>query len=122
MCRCPDTGGAVHDHEERNGWSMKRTFTVVASIILFFFASSGDALTPDQIVKLKNAGVSDDTIQLMLAEGTQGVREVTDENGNTYIKYSTGSSSRQTEQDRDEEEKVRRAWKMLENILIDARQ
>ena len=100
---------------------MKKTFAAIGSIVWIFCASSGNALTPDQIVKLKNAGVSDDTIHLMLTQEKQGVREVTDERGMTYIKYSTGSPACRSAQDRDEAEKVRRAWKMLEQLLIDAR-
>lgn len=79
------------------------------------------AITPEQIIELKKAGVSDETIQIMLEQEKEGTRVIKDEQGNVYIIYSTGKSVRKEKADIREEEKMKRAWKMLENIIIDKR-
>ncbi|PXF55584.1 MAG: hypothetical protein C4B57_02905 [Deltaproteobacteria bacterium] len=79
------------------------------------------AITPEQIIELKKAGVSDKTIQIMLEQEKEGTRVIKDEQGNVYIIYSTRRSMCKTKEDIKEEEKVKRAWKMLENIIIDKR-
>lgn len=80
------------------------------------------AITPEQIVELKKAGVSDETIQIMLEQEKEGTRVINDGQGNVYIIYSTGKSVRKGRADIKEEEKIERAWKMLDNIIIDKRQ
>ena len=82
------------------------------------------ALTPDEVIKLKKAGVSDETIRLMIEQeraGGQpnpadqiGVREVRDAQGNVTVNYSTGAPPANT-QNQSEQEKVEKAWKMLQN-------
>jgi len=82
------------------------------------------ALTPDEVIKLKKAGVSDETIRLMIEQeraGGQpnpadqiGVREVKDAQGNVTVNYSTGAPPANT-QNQSEQEKVEKAWKMLQN-------
>lgn len=79
------------------------------------------AITPEQIIELKKAGVSDETIQIMLEQEKEGTRVINDGQGNVYIIYSTGKSVRKGRADIKEEEKIERAWKMLENIIIDKR-
>jgi len=79
------------------------------------------AITPEQIIELKKAGVSDETIQMMLDDEKEGTRVIKDEQGNVYIIYSTGESLQKGKADIKEEEKLKRAWKMLENIIIDRR-
>ena len=60
------------------------------------------ALSPEQVIALKKAGVSDETIRLMIQQEDRaqknpddaiGSREVKDSHGNTVIIYSTGRSS-----------------------------
>ncbi len=80
------------------------------------------AITPEQIIELKKAGVSDETIQIMLEQEKEGTRVINDGQGNVYIIYSTGKSVRKGRADIKEEEKIERAWKMLDNIIIDKRQ
>jgi hypothetical protein len=41
-------------------------FTLVLLVSLFFSFETADALTVDEIIKLKQGGVSDDTIQLLI--------------------------------------------------------
>lgn len=103
---------------------------MIASIFFLwalFTASFGFALTPQQVIDLKKAGVSDKTIQMMIMQeeakdpyATIGTREVKDKDGNTVIIYTTGSG---TSSNTDDEEKknVDRAWDMLNNIIIDNR-
>jgi hypothetical protein len=81
------------------------------------------ALTPQQVIDLKKAGVSDQTIQMMIEQeekakdpyATMGTKEIKDKDGNTVIIYTTGKS---TDSDDDEEKKVEKAWEMLRNITI----
>jgi type II secretory pathway pseudopilin PulG len=90
------------------------------------------ALTTEEVIKLKKAGVSDETIRLMIEQeraGGQpnpadqiGVREVKDAQGNVTVNYSTGAPPANT-QNQSEQEKVEKAWKMLQNqnMIIDNR-
>jgi len=87
-------------------------------------AASCFALTPQQVIALKKAGVSDRTIQMMLQQeegkdpyATIGTREVKDKNGNTVIIYTTGEHTNSAADD-EERKNVERAWEMLNNITI----
>ncbi len=81
-------------------------------------------------MQLKKAGVSDKTIQMMLEQerdakevdpyDQMGMREIKDKDGNVVTVYSTGRSSKETAGDA-ENEKVEKAWKMLQNMIIDKR-
>ena len=105
---------------------------IMAFIILILSGFTGTAysLTADEVRALKKAGVSDETIQIMLqqereaqAQGSHdqmGVREIKDKTGNTYIVYSTGKPSGSDTSDA-EKERVEKAWRMLQNIIIDRR-
>jgi hypothetical protein len=86
------------------------------------FASSSFALTAEQIIQLKKAGVSDETIQIMLKQEKKFPRKIKDNEGNEYIIYSTDISLHDKESDSTEDENVKRAWDMLRNIIIDTRQ
>jgi hypothetical protein len=86
------------------------------------------ALTPDQVIALRKAGVSDRTIQLMIEQerdakqnpyDTMGQKEITDSNGNRSVIYSTGKSDQTWEAS--EKEKVDKAWQMLQSTIIDGR-
>ncbi len=90
------------------------------------------ALTPDEVIKLKKAGVSEKTIQTMIEQERAakqanpsdqiGVREVKDADGGTSVIYSTGAPTAPT-QTQSEQQKVDEAWKMLQNqnTIIDNR-
>ena len=106
--------------------------TAVVMMIIALGASSAVALTAEEVIKLRKAGVSEETIRLMIEQeraGRQanpsdriGVREVKDADGNTSVVYSTGAPSAAT-QSESEQEKVDKAWKMLQNqnVIIDDR-
>jgi len=90
------------------------------------------ALTTDEVIRLKKAGVSEKTIQTMIEQeraGRQpnpadqiGTREVKDAEGNTSVIYSTGAPTAPT-QNQSEQQKAEEAWKMLQNqnVIIDRR-
>lgn len=112
---------------------MKRLLeTAVVMMIIALGASSAFALTAEEVIKLKKAGVSDETIRLMIEQeraGKQtdpsdriGVREVKDADGNASVVYSTGAPAAAAQGD-SEQEKVDKAWKMLQNqnVIIDDR-
>jgi hypothetical protein len=101
---------------------MKKICFIYVVVFMFSFVSSSFALTAEQIIQLKKAGVSDETIQIMLKQEKKFPRKIKDDEGNEYIIYSTDVSSLNKKSDSTEDENVRRAWKMLENIIIDTRQ
>lgn len=104
---------------------MYKVAAPIIFVVLVLFLNYSFALTPEQVMELKKAGVSDRTIRAMLEQEAQarekeafdriGTREVRDKSGNTYTVYSTGGSTI----DQEEKEKVDRAWKMLENMIIE---
>ncbi|MGV8058470.1 MAG: hypothetical protein AB2L12_10665 [Smithellaceae bacterium] len=107
---------------------MKRIIITFAVFLWSLFAAiSAFALTPQQVIDLKKAGVSDQTIQIMIKQeeakdpyATIGTREVKDKDGNTVIIYTTGASGSSAADD-EEKKNVERAWEMLNNIIIDKR-
>jgi len=110
-------------------WKIRFAVMIVGIACLFFSMTNAWSLTPEQVIALKNAGVSDQTIQSMIrqeqdaAQGNpadfSGRKEIKDRDGKTVIIYSTG---RTTGNNRAREEKqTERAWEMLNNIIIDTR-
>ena len=105
------------------------TTTQCGLLSLFLSISNAWALTPEQVIALKNAGVSDQTIQLMIRQEQDaaagnpadfsGRKEIKDKDGKTVIIYSTGrpAGNNQAKEDKQTE----RAWEMLNNIIIDTR-
>jgi hypothetical protein len=96
--------------------------SVIICILMMSFVSL--ALTPQQVIELKKAGVSDQTIQLMIKQeeaakksDTMGTREEKDEDGNTVTIYSTGKSNSNIAGD-EEAKNVERAWEMLRNMNL----
>ncbi|MFH1626467.1 MAG: hypothetical protein ABID54_15110 [Pseudomonadota bacterium] len=111
-------------------------------LIIFSFSlmiSNGvSALTVEEIIKLKKAGVSDETIQMLIRQEqqkkgetkesspnpykTMGTWEVKDPDGKEATIYTTGSGEDQEkDQDRIEEENREKSWEMLRNLVIDER-
>lgn len=112
---------------------MKR-LKIICSVLLLIAlnVSWAQALTTEEVIKLKKAGVSDETIRIMIEQERAakeqnpsdqiGVREVKDAEGNTSVIYSTGAPTAPT-QNQSEQKKVEEAWKMLQNqsIIMDRR-
>jgi hypothetical protein len=102
--------------------------TLLGTLLAFLSLTGVHALTVDQVLALKKAGVSDRTIQLMIEQerdakdnpyDSMGTKEIVDSFGNRSVIYTTGKSDQTWEAA--EKEKVDKAWKMLQNIVIDGR-
>jgi hypothetical protein len=103
--------------------------SLAALLAVAFFAGISYALTPEQIIALKKAGVEDQTIRMMIQQEREaaeqnpadqiGSREIKDKDGNSVIMYSTGKTKQQAVDP--EQEKVDKAWMMLQNMNIDPR-
>lgn len=120
---------------------MRRTlFLLLCFVSSSVMMTAGvSALTIDDIIKLKKAGVSDETIQMLInqeqersleakkpsaeSNKTMGTWEVKDPDGRQATIYTTGVGQDPGEEDPGnvEEENRRRAWEMLNNMVIDAR-
>mgnify|MGYP001223985768 CR=1 FL=1 len=100
---------------------------LVITGVLSILPAAVYALTAEQVMALKKAGVTDQTIQMMIQQEmaakdngeVMGVKEIRDENGQVVTIYSTGSQS--TMPNEAEREKVNKAWNMLQHIIIDGR-
>jgi len=113
---------------------MKRySSTLLTVTIVLFLPLISFALTVDEVIKLKKAGVSDETIQLMIQQEMQeeklsdpyknmGVRTIEEPDGRSATIYSTGEiEDRDDYEEESEKEKREKAWEMLHNIVIDDR-
>ena len=113
-----------------------RRYTVkllLVMTVIFFLRGVSFSLTVEEVIKLKEAGVSDETIQLMIQQETKskeasdpyknmGVRKVTEPNGRSSTVYSTGEiDDRENYEEESEREKREKAWDMLDNLIIDGR-
>jgi hypothetical protein len=89
------------------------------------------ALTPDEIILLKQNGVSEKTIQMMLQSEIEaqrqnarkdqmGVKTIIRPGGQPAIIYSTGSDDHDRHR-AEERLKEERAWEMLRHIIVDTR-
>ena len=113
---------------------MKRFILAAATITLVFsLVSSPCALTVEEVIQLKKAGVSDETIQLMIEQEmmretlsdpdrNMGVRRVEEPDGRGSTVYSTGTAGdRKDAGEESEWEKREKTWEMLDNVIIDTR-
>jgi hypothetical protein len=101
----------------------------IATSYAFLSTSYTWALTPDEVIRLKNAGVSDQTIELMIRqeqevgkrrpEDAEVRKEIKDEDGKSVIRYSTGRPTGDTGGAADKQ--TEKAWEMLRTIIIDNR-
>lgn len=110
--------------------TLRRIYTgiILGTLLVILSHTSILALTPDQVMALRKAGVSDRTIQLMIEQereakqnpyDTMGTKEIRDSEGNRYVIHSTGKSDQTWEAS--EREKVDKAWQMLQSTIIDGR-
>ena len=108
---------------------MRKTGMGLGMLVLtLLFVQQAAALTADQVMALKKAGVSDQTIQLMIrqemkarqtTETEAGMRDVKDKDGNVVTVYSAGDYPESL--DAEERANVDRAWDMLHKVIIDGR-
>ncbi|MCK5012109.1 MAG: hypothetical protein KAS98_16555 [Deltaproteobacteria bacterium] len=101
--------------------------------IILFIPFISFSLTVDEVIKLKKAGVSDETIQLMIQHKMMseklsdpykniGVRKVKEPDGSSATVYSTGEiKDRGDYEEESERGKREKAWDMLDNLVIDGR-
>ena len=101
--------------------------------IILFIPFISFSLTVDEVIKLKKAGVSDETIQLMIQHKMMseklsdpykniGVRKVKEPDGSSATVYSTGEiKDRGGYEEESERGKREKAWDMLDNLVIDGR-
>ena len=108
----------------------KATGVVLCFLCSLVLAGALHALTVDEILKLKQAGVEDRTIQMLIErekarrEGTGGVGvEVTTrpDGGKEVNYYSVPASEEERKAQQEEEEKMEKAMEILRNIIIDDR-
>ena len=106
----------------------KAGMTLGALVLTVFFVQQALALTADQVMALKKAGISDQTIQLMIRqemkarqnnENEAGMRDVKDKDGNVVTVYSAGDYPESL--DAEERQNVDRAWEILNRVIIDGR-
>ena len=107
---------------------MKKTsiFALTAAFLLLLTPEL-KALTTEEVLKLKENGISDKTIQLMIqsetgkkeqVEKTSGIKEVkTSDNKSKIIDSTEGPANRKI--DAEEQKKMDNAWEMLKNLYIE---
>jgi hypothetical protein len=112
-----------------------RFITILALCGLFLgMPAVSAALTAEEILLLKESGVSETTIQMMLEseilarsqghanpQETMGVKTIRRPDGRTAIVYTTGRGNRD-DQDAAERLKEERAWEMLRHLIVDTRE
>jgi hypothetical protein len=120
----------------RIGLDTERNIMQAKVAVLFFIILSiafnlwhdCQALTFEQILALKKAGVNDQTIQVMIKQENNakvsneigmGQKEIRDDQGNAVIVYSTGHSKKTGSSE--ESKDVDKAWEMLQHLIIDKR-
>lgn len=119
--------GTLYFEERRE--RMIKFLTGLATIVLVLISVQKTmALSTEEVMALKKAGVSDKTIQIMIQQemaardnpqNGPGVREIKDKDGNAVVIYSSGSRPRDL--DKAEKEKLDKAWDMLQHVIIDGR-
>jgi hypothetical protein len=107
---------------------MRFRILVILCFLLGCFPAASQALTVKEILLLKQKGVSEQTIQMMLqselraqrsaAGQKMGVKTITRPDGTKAIVYSTGNGE-EDGYSRAERFKEKRAWEMLRNIIVD---
>ncbi len=111
---------------------MKLKIFRTAIFLLCFLPAPSLALTAEEILLLKQNGVSEKTIQMMLQSEIEvqrdragndrsGVETITRPNGQSAIIYSTGNQNHDRHS-AEERLKEKRAWEMLRHIIVDTRE
>ena len=109
------------------------TILIIACSLLWGMPTAADALTAEEVLLLKQNGVSEETIQMMIASEMRalaagssasqpgmGVATIPRPGGRKAIVYSTGQSDHNTF-DAAERLKEERAWEMLRYLIVDTR-
>ncbi|MGD9310624.1 MAG: hypothetical protein PVG51_15885 [Desulfosarcina sp.] len=112
---------------------MKTCIIFIVACLLWAIPARSHALTVEEILLLKQNGVSEATIQMMLQSEIQaqsrqgnapgesmGVRTIERPGGQSAIVYSTGRGD-QDARTAEERWKEEQAWEMLRHIIVDTR-
>jgi hypothetical protein len=111
---------------------MKIRFILIVCCFCGAVPVDSGALTVEEILLLKQNGVSEQTIQMMLhsellgtrgaasGEEEMGVRTIARPGGRLAIVYTTGRGGQNT-RDAEEHLKEERAWEMLRHLIVDTR-
>ena len=104
--------------------------TLLVLMLSFGGAAAVFALTAEEVLALKKAGVGDETIRMMIRQETEGKRpapghamgrrEVRNGGGEVSIEYSTGRSATPSGAETAQQQ-VDRAWDMLRHLIVDTR-
>ena len=97
---------------------------ILAALMLLFAFQTCLALTPDEVIRLKKAGVSDAVIQKMMEQEAKGQVQpgpVEDKGGE--VVYSAGQNNKERLQRNKEHErwKEKKAMDALKGVVIDTR-
>jgi hypothetical protein len=113
---------------------MKSIAIVIFCGLFLGMPATSAALTAEEILLLKENGVSETTIQMMLEseilaqsqghanpQETMGVKTIRRPDGRKAIVYTTGRENRD---DKDAEQRLKeeRAWEMLRHLIVDTRE
>jgi len=108
--------------------------TIIPAILLVFMLAgvrpaSVIALTAQEVLALKKAGVGEETIRMMMQQEKDGKRpvpgnaigkrEIRDGQGDVSIEYSTGGSAAAGADS--QQRVVDKAWDMLRHLIVDTR-
>lgn len=117
----------------KKGDAMKITLILIICGLVWLVTAPSGALTVEEILLLKQNGVSEETIQMMLqneiqtrslqtsaAGETMGIHTITRPDGRSAIVYSTGSGDH-VARDAEARKKEEQAWEMLRHIIVDTR-
>ena len=112
---------------------MKITLMFIICCLGWLAPATSGALTVEEILLLKQNGVCEETVQMMLqseiqarslqssAVGlTMGIQTITRPGGHSASVYATGSAD-QDSRSAQERLKEERAWEMLRRIIVDTR-
>ena len=103
---------------------------LLALMLALGWAGAVFALTPEEVLALKKAGVGDETIRMMIRQETDGKRpapghamgrrELRDGGGGDAVEYSTGRSEAPSGSET-QQQQMDRAWDMLRHLIVDKR-
>lgn len=99
--------------------------TVICMVLGLLWAGTAWGLTPEEVIKLKKAGVSDETIQTMLEQeraGGDAKQGPVEDTGNEVIYRAGQNSKAQAERNaRHEAWKEKKSLDAVGNVIIDGR-
>jgi hypothetical protein len=96
-----------------------------ALILIWAWAMPALALTPEEVIKLKQAGVSDATIQKMLDQERSGnvtrTGPITETDDQVIYRAGQGNAEDNRRNERHERWKEEKSMDALKNVIIDGR-